>query len=247
MKLQLRPVTFALALVALSALAQDQAAAPPPPTWQDMMALGIAPYRQLTVEDFPIDDKAHPKHAFHIKTAIQPRYHFILKPHTTGFVYAHIDQWMIFSGLDKRETSRKSKFKTMKAELPYVQALLDINEINARRLAALKPGELPSGRGSNFDEARADMEGKLKQFVDDRYRQNQAEMEAFAKATNNGGNKKKVGELAADTRKRLEATPVTTVPFSDAAAAVEPTPAASAAPMGSPSPATGASRTPVRQ
>src|SRR5215212_795347 len=36
--------------------AQNKSTEPPPPTWEEMMALGIAPYQQLTVEDFPIDD-----------------------------------------------------------------------------------------------------------------------------------------------------------------------------------------------
>ena len=204
------------------------------------MALGIVPYRQLMVEDLPIDDNAHPKHAFHIKTAIEPRYHYRLKPHTNGFVYAYIDQWMVFSGLNKKESSRKSKFKTMKAELPYAQALLDINEIHARQLAALKEGELPQGRGANFDEARADMEAKLKQFVDAKYAQGSAEMRAFAEATKNGENKKKVRELAAEIRKRLDATPATTVQATDApltgvAPSPSPTPPVNASPAALPS------------
>lgn len=92
--MRLRPLIVTLALAALvPALAQDKPAETP--TWQDMLALGIVPYRQLTVEDFPVNDTAHAKHAFHIKTAIEPRYHFILKPHTTGFVYAYIDQWIV--------------------------------------------------------------------------------------------------------------------------------------------------------
>jgi len=217
-------------------LAQEK---PPTPTWQEIMGLGIVPYRQLTVEDIPVNDSAHPKNTFYIRAAMQPRYQFILKPHTTGFVYAYIDQWMIFSGFDKKETSRKSTFKTMKAELPYAQALLDINEIHARQLAALKPGELPSGRGANFDEARADLEGKLKPFIEQRYQHGQAEMTAFAKATNNGADKKKVRELAAEIRKRLDATPAATVPFTAAPSALpggsvpaSPVPSAGGAPVG---------------
>ena len=211
------------------------------------MALGIAPYHQLTVDDFPVNDTAHPQHAFHIKTAIQPRYHYMLKPHSNGFVYAYIDQWLIFSGLDKKETSRKSKFKTMKAELPYAQAILDINEIAARQLAALKTGELPQGRGANYDDARADMEAKLKQFLEQKYRANQAEMEAFAKATKNGADKKKVKELAAEIRKRLDATPATTVQPAavtpaGAAPSASPVPPATASPAASPATPTAAPR-----
>ena len=130
-----------LLTLAMSTAAQDEKApAPspaPPPTWQDLIAQGFAPYHQLTVSDFPIDDKAHPKNAFYIATAIQPRYRFMVKPYN-GFAFAYIEQWLVFSGLNKKETSRKSAFKQMKDALPFAQALLDINEINARRLAALQ-------------------------------------------------------------------------------------------------------------
>src|SRR5438552_5682975 len=125
------------------------------------MANGMAPYHKLTVDDFPINDKAHPQNDFYIQTATAPQYHFILKPYN-GFVYAAIDQWMVFSGLDKNETSRKSRFKTMKAALPYAQAILDINEIHARQIAALKPGELPQARGNTAEKARMELTVKLK-------------------------------------------------------------------------------------
>ena len=219
----------ALALAAAAISAQSEEKPPQPPTWQDMLAAGIVPYRQLTVDDFAVKDAPDAKHAFYIKTAVEPRYEFLLKPHTNGFAYAYIQRWLVFAGLNKKETWRQSKFKTMKAELPYAQALLDINEIHSRRLAALKPGELPSGRGASFDEAQGDLEGKLKQLVEATYRTSEAEMAAFAKATNNGENKKKVRELAADIRKRLDATPATTVPYPDAAAATSESPRESAA------------------
>ena len=201
-------------MLALAAVAGARGEETPPaaPTWKDMMALGIAPYHQLTVEDFLVDDVAYPKNAFHIGTAIQPRYRFISKPYN-GFAFAYVDRWLVFSGLSKKETSRKNAFKQMKEALPYAQALLDINEINARRLAALKEGELPSGRGNSFEEARLELGRKLQEFLDVKYRENQAEMEAFAKATANGTNQKKVRDLAAEIAKRLTATPATTVPF----------------------------------
>ena len=218
MKLRVCPIVVVGAFaVTCSAFAQEKPAEPPLPTWRNMMALGIVPYRQLTLDDFPINDTAHPKEGFHVATAVRPHCHFMLKPRS-GFVYAYIDQWMIFSGLNKKETSRKSAYKMRKADLPYAQALLDINEIHARQLAALKPGELPSGRGGSSEEATRDLEGKLKPFVEQKYQEGQAEMDAFAKATDSGANKNKVRELAADIRKRLDSTPATTVPFIDAAA-----------------------------
>ena len=228
----LLPALITALAAASYTMAQDKPP-PAPPTWQDMLAAGIVPYRQLTLEDVPIDDKADAKHAFYIKTAIDPRYHYFLKPHTNGFVYAYVDQWLVFSGLNKKESWRKSKFKTMKAELPYAQALLDINEIHARQLAALKPGELPQGRGASVDEARTDMEAKLKQFVEAKYAAGSAEMRAFSEATKNGVDKKKVKQLAAEIRKRLDATPATTVQANGAPQSASPTPSVSASPAAS--------------
>jgi phosphoglycolate phosphatase-like HAD superfamily hydrolase len=134
----------------------------------------------------------------------------------------------------------------MQAALPYAQAILDINEIHARQIAALKPGELPSARGNTPEEARTQLTVKLKEFLAAKYKETDAEAEAFAKATDHGANKKKVRELATAIRKRLEATPATTVPFPDAPApgsslVVTPTPmppvspATTATPVPSPS------------
>ena len=103
---------FALGVALAVVCAQAEAKPLQPPTWPDMLAAGIVPYRQLTVEDFLVKDGAHTTHAFYIKTAIEPRYEFLLKPHTNGFVYAYIQQWLIFSGLSRKETWRQSKFKT---------------------------------------------------------------------------------------------------------------------------------------
>ncbi len=207
---------MALTLTALTAAqgeeAPSPAPSPPPPTWQDLIAQGFVPYHQLSVADFPIDDTAHPKDAFYVATAIQPRYRFLVKPYN-GFAFAYIDQWLVFSGLNKKETSRKSAFKQMKDGLPFAQALLDLSEINARGLAAVKEGELPSARGNSFEEAQTELARKMKDFLDAKYRENNAEIEAFVQATKSGTNLKKTRELAAEIAQRLKATPATTVPF----------------------------------
>ena len=213
MRLMRLALAFALA-AAGGALSQDESR--PGITWQDEMAKGIVPYRQLTVDDFQIHNDASSKYDFHIQCAIDPQYRFIVKPAANGFFYGYIDQWMVFSGLNKRKTYRKGSYKGMKASLSYAQAILDLNEINARRLAALTPGELPSVRGNNFDQVQAQLNQKVKEFVNARYKEADAEIEAFVKATANGAKEKKVRGLAAEIKKRLEATPNTTVPFSEA-------------------------------
>lgn len=238
--MHLTGLAFAFTLaVAGNAVAQDEPR--PRPTWQDAMAKGMVPYHQLTADDFPINNKVHPKHNFYIRTAIAPQFRFILKPHG-GFFYAAIDEWMVFSGLDKIETSRKSRFKTIKAELPYAQAIFDLNEIHARRIGALKTGELPSARGTTAEEARTQLTAKLKEFLAAKYKEGDTEAEAFMKATDYGANKKKVRELAAGIRKRLEATPDTTVPFTAPAAGPESTPSA---PVSLPTVTPGASATAI--
>lgn len=217
-------LAFGLALAgAINALSQGEPR--PRPTWQDAMAKGMVPYHQLTVDDFPVNNKVHPEHNFYIQSATFPQYHFIIKPHQ-GFAYAAIDEWMVFSGLDKNGTSRKSRFKAMKEALPYAQAIFDINEIHARQIAALKTGELPSARGNSFEEAQTLLNAKLKEFLAAKYKETEAEAEAFAKATGHGTNKKKVRQLAAEIRKRLEATPNTTVPFTEASVAPGSSPSA---------------------
>jgi hypothetical protein len=213
------------------------------PTWQDEMAKGMVPYRQLTVEDFQINDAAASKHNFVIRGAIDPQYHFITKP-ANGFQYAYIDRWAVFSGLDELDTYRKSSFQGMKAALPYAQAILDLNEICARRLAALKPGELPSARGNSLEEAQTELKRNVTEFVKAKYKELEAETDAFAKATENGAKEKKVRELAAEIKKRLEATPATTVPFSEASAAPGSSPASAPVPAPRASPAVSASPIP---
>jgi hypothetical protein len=48
-----------------------------------------------------------------------------------------------FSGLDKNETSRRSKAGSLKNDLPYAQALLDLNEIRARHMASAGSRRIP--------------------------------------------------------------------------------------------------------
>ncbi|MFL6529317.1 MAG: hypothetical protein ACJ8KX_02485 [Chthoniobacterales bacterium] len=208
-----RAFRFLLILFLASRAAPAQEPSPPPPlSWPDLIGQGVVPYHQLTVEDFAINDEAKTNDAFYIKTAIEPRSHYYLKPYN-GFVFAFVDQWIVFSGLRKTETTRRSEFKEMKASLPFAQALLDLSEIYARQLAAIKPGELPQARGDDAEKAKAEMERKLKELVDAKLKALYDEQAAFVKATDGGRNTKKVQERAAEIRKRLDATPNATVPF----------------------------------
>jgi hypothetical protein len=96
----------------------------------------------------------------------------------------------------------------MKGNLPYAQALLHLNEIYARQMLALTAGQLPGGKSDSFAAARADLGARVKAFCEERYKALKNEQEAFMKETNQGENKKKVSELAAAIRKRLDDIPV---------------------------------------
>jgi hypothetical protein len=203
---------LAVALAFASIARADTEATTGAPSWQDEIARGYMPYKQLKVEDFPINDQSDPGNAFTIKTFVHSRPHLLIKP-GDGIVDVAIDQWLVFSGLDRNLSWRKSAFKEMKENLPCAQALLDINEIYARRLGALKLTDLPQVRSTNIVDASAELNGKLKELVDANQKEIQAEQEAFAKATDGGHNAKKVREKAAEIRKRLEATTPATVPY----------------------------------
>ena len=225
MKKVLYQLALALALVSL-AEAQEQET-PAMPTWEEKIAKGFVPYRQLTVEDFRIDDQAHLESSFWVTPFMHPHWKYILRKNGDWW-YAYVDPWIVFSGFDKNESSRKSKFREMKRSLPYAQACLDLHEIHARQLAALKPGELPSGRGATPQDAGAALHQNLKAFLTEKYQSLRTETEAFVKATNRGANQKKVVDLGKAIRKRLDAIPAPAQSPSNSTA--------SATPVSSPSP-----------
>ncbi|HEY8835805.1 MAG TPA: hypothetical protein VIM09_09495 [Chthoniobacterales bacterium] len=198
------------------------------PTWQDEIAKGLVPYHQVTAEDFRIDDKTNPDAGYSIKPFIDPRYHYLLMRNGDWY-YAYLEKWVIFSGLDKNQSWRKSKFREMQRALPHAQAYLDLNEIGARQLAVLKPGELPSGRGATPPEAAAALHQNLDVFLKEKYKALQAEADEFQKATNRGTNTKKVIELGKAIRKRLDALPAPNGPGYDLPAG-SPTPSPSSTP-----------------
>jgi hypothetical protein len=123
----------------------------------------------------------------------------------------------VFSGFDKNLSARNSKFREMKAFLPYIQALFDISELHARKCAALKPGELPSGQGETLEKARTQLDDRLQAMFQTKAWDAQKEIDEFEKATNKGQNQKKVRELGAEIKKRLAEMPSMNPPQTDTA------------------------------
>jgi hypothetical protein len=100
----------------------------------------------------------------------------------------------------------------------------DLNEICARQMAALAPGELPAGRGDNLAAARTELDAKVKAFCRERYKPFELERDAFVTDTKSGDNKKKVRELAAAIRKRLDALPPVPTPSAAPTISAVPSP-----------------------
>ena len=179
---------------------------------EDEILNGYLPYHQLTAEDFPIKDDLGPETAYRVQPFIHYYYNCIGKMAQSGVVYAYVKDWTVFSGFNKNLSGRKSKFREMKDQLAYAQTFIDINELYARRLGALQPGELPSGSGRTWPEAQRELEDRLEKLCESQLREARKESETFANATKNGQNKKRVRELSAVIKKRLAQVPSPTTP-----------------------------------
>jgi hypothetical protein len=226
---KLFPQLAAALILVPGAFAQDEEANRQP-TWQDKIAKGFLPYHQLTLNDFRIDEKAHPETAYWITPFIDPHMRFLVI-HNGDWYYAYVQQWVVFSGFDKNKSSRKSSFR--ESSLVYAQASLDLSEIYARQLAAIKPGEFPSGRGATPAEAIAALRQNVDEFLKEKQKALETDAQQFQKGTSHGINSKKVRELATAIRKRLDATPAPTGPGYELPAV---SPSASPAPQTASSP-----------
>ena len=193
------------------------------PTWEDEIAKGFVPYHQLTVDDFRVDDNAHPEGVYFVSPFLHPNWHYLTTA-KGGFWFAYIDKWVVSSGFDKNASSRKSKFREMKGALPHAQAYLDIYEIHARQLAALKPGELPSARANTVSEVIETLKKNMDAFLEEKYKALNTEADEFQKLTGHGANMKKVRELAKGIRSRLDALPAPATPAPNPASTTAPSP-----------------------
>jgi len=170
---------------------------------------GYLPYHQLTADDFPINDTGHPGMTYWVQPFLNYYYHSIGRVQH-GMYFAYVKDWTVFSGFNKNLSGRKSNFRTIKEELPYAQAFLDINELYGRRLAALQPAEFPRGSGRSWPEAQRNLEDAIEKVSQRQMIEIRKETEKLATATNNGQNKKRVRELGAAIKKRLAQAPTPT-------------------------------------
>jgi hypothetical protein len=177
------------------------------PRWEDEIANGYLPYHQLTTNDFAIKENLDPQIGYVVQGFVHYYYTTLSKMAQSGIIYAYVKDWTVFSGFNKNLSGRRSKLHGMKDELIYAQAILDLNELYARRLAALEPGQFPSASGTTYPEAQRQLENRIEQMCNLQLGQMRKEGEALANATHNGQNKKRVRELAAAIKKRLDQLP----------------------------------------
>ena len=203
---------------------------------EDEILNGYLPYHQLTVDDFAIKDDLGPDTGYSIQTFIHYYYNCIGKTAESGVTYTYVKDWTVFSGFNKNLSGRRGKFRDMKDALPYAQALLDLNEIYARRLGALQPGDLPSGSGRTWPEAQRQLEERLEKLCQSQLWEARKEGETFTAATKNGQNKKRVRELSAAIRKRLVQLPIRATPTTPLPSRGPVTPSLYIPPLASPSP-----------
>jgi len=180
------------------------------PKWDDEIMNGYLPHHQLTADDFPVKDIGPPGMTCWIEPFVHYYYGSIARSQH-GMIFAYIKDWTVFSGFNKNLSGRRNGFRTMKEDLPYLQALLDINELYARRLAALQPAEFPRGSGRTWAEAQRNLEEAIQKVCLIQTSEARREADRMATATNNGQNKKRVRELSAAIKKRLaQVTPAST-------------------------------------
>jgi hypothetical protein len=207
------PVSFAAESELLHPLPNPSAV----PRWEDEIANGYLPYHQLTTGDFPIKENLEPQIGYVVQPFVHYYYTTLAKMAQNGVIYAYVKDWSVFSGFNKNLSGRRSKFHDLKDELPYAQAILDLNEIYARRLAALQPTEFPSASAATYPEAQRLLEDRVENLCNGQMAEMRREGETLAKATRNGQNKKRVRELAAAIKKRLVQLPPAKSPSPTAA------------------------------
>src|SRR6266481_3464217 len=125
------------------------------PEWKKEIARGYLPYHQLVGTDFPVDDRAHPQSLIYTAGFFHYNYRWHCSVHKR-YVIARVAEWIVRSGFDQNQSSRKSWFQSVNA-LAHEQGHLDINELYSRWLANIKPEQLPEGEGSTARQAATDL------------------------------------------------------------------------------------------
>lgn len=173
------------------------------PPWREEIANGYFPYHRLAVTDFPVNDHINPEYGMYTRMFFHYSYnHRLITRH--GHVVDRVTKWLVWSGFDRSESSRKSWFKLGKEALPHEQGHLDINELYSRRLATMSLEMLPHGIGADPKEASADLIRKIEALADRVSGEAKKEHELYDAETAHGKDLSKQREWSAAIQARLE-------------------------------------------
>jgi hypothetical protein len=178
------------------------------PEWRKEIARGFLPYHRLTRDDFPIDDKTHPKYVMYTSGF----FHYNYDSECTkegDHLTARITGWHVRSGFNRNKSSRKSWLKDAERLVNHEQGHLDINELHSRRFAHMKLDELPVGEGQTTKEALDDLRSKIRNLSDNISKENQVEQDTYDTETSHSKNRQQQLIATAAIQKRLEAAGIT--------------------------------------
>ena len=189
-------------LATASSVLQGQTEDPSPRPSYDPSE-GYLPYHQLTTDDFPIREDPDAKKAAWIEVFLIYKYGYQLSARD-GWFFAYVTEWNVRSGLNRNKSYRKRSLLPADFPLSYFQGFLDLNELHAHRLAAMKPGELPSGRGAGREAAEKSLAENLGALHHQVLTDRDVEFDTYAAVTQKGGDKKRIQVSTKDLKQRLK-------------------------------------------
>jgi hypothetical protein len=196
-------IFIALILFLTIGLSRAHALGNPTTSWKEENAKGHYPYHKLIASDFPINDAVHKKQGMYTDGFFEFRY-WDDPVQSNGHWIARINRWNVWSGFNRKKSSRKSWFKQIEETLPHEQGHLDLSELHAKVLADMPLDKLPIGEGATRDEAHADLQRKMTAFADRFSTEGQVEQDRYDAETNHGANAAKQREWTASIQSRLQ-------------------------------------------
>jgi hypothetical protein len=167
------------------------------------LAEGYQAYRQLTWDDFPVSD-SHPS-GMAAWTQTYIRYNFRSAWKRAGNGYrATVTSLDVRSGFQPSRMWRKRSFNTDGVGLLlHEQGHVDINEIEAQKIRAMPPEQLPVGTGATSADASADLGAKLKSLIERAIAEVSRQNQLYDSETDHGRNHEAQKRWLAKIRQQL--------------------------------------------
>ena len=154
------------------------------PEWKEEIAKGHLPYRKLTMEDFPVNDRG-PSPPL-MKTESFFNYQVKVKgTQKDGEAVAEVTEFTVRSGFDQSQSWRRPGVDNIPDMLVHEQGHLDISELHAY---AFRHSTLPKGTGTTRKTAIEDLKAKMEALSKRHIEEARAEQELYDKETNHGMN-----------------------------------------------------------